>query len=235
MVFVLSSLLLVRPGVAAGPPPVITVQLLDQATVDGSPVNFTAAATSGTTLWCQWYQDGSSKGLPFLYRKLTDQTNSTLALPSVTIADAGQYYVEVKNSGGTVTNRKATLTVDHNTGPVATNDVYTTPEDEPLIVPAPGVLANDAGTNGLALTAVLVNNVTSGSLRLNIDGSFSYTPNTNFNGSDSFTYRATDGGTTGNVATVTITITAVNDQPVAGPDATPRRRTCRGSLPRPAS
>ena len=47
--------------------------------------------------------------------------------------------------------------------------------------------------------------------RCNADGSFTYTPAANFNGTDSFTYKANDGTADSNVATVTITVTAVND------------------------
>lgn len=215
LVLALSGLWFARPSLAAGPPPVITIQPLDQQVMDGNPVTFTVAATSSTTLSYQWFQDGLSNGLPFLYKKLTSQTNSTLTLPNVSSPDEGLYYVEVQNSGGTVTSRKATLTVVPNNGPVASNDVFTTLEDVPVIVAAPGVLANDKSTNGLVLGALLVNNVAHGSLSLAADGSFSYTPATNYNGSDSFTYRATDGGTTGNVATVTIAVTPVNDPPIA--------------------
>src|SRR5205085_22121 len=53
-----------------------------------------------------------------------------------------------------------------------------------------------------------------GTLALNADGSFTYTPTANYNGSDSFTYKANDGSLSGNVATVSLTINAVNDQPV---------------------
>ena len=54
-----------------------------------------------------------------------------------------------------------------------------------------------------------------GGLVLNADGSFTYTPNANFHGSDSFTYQANDGLVGSNVATVSITVTPVNDAPVA--------------------
>jgi len=102
--------------------------------------------------------------------------------------------------------------------PEATNDVYTTAEDMPLTVAAPGLLTNDWDVDGDAKSAILVGNVTSGILTLNADGSFFYRPNTNFNGSDSFTYRASDGFATGNLATVTINVTAVNDAPRATND-----------------
>ena len=50
------------------------------------------------------------------------------------------------------------------------------------------------------------------------DGTITYTPNADFNGPDSFTYSVTDGVDTSNTATVTVTVNAVNDAPVAGDD-----------------
>jgi len=47
---------------------------------------------------------------------------------------------------------------------------------------------------------------------LNTNGSFSYTPNSNFNGVDSFTYKANDGCDNSNIVTVSITINPVNTQ-----------------------
>ena len=52
-------------------------------------------------------------------------------------------------------------------------------------------------------------------LSLNSDGSFTYTPSGNYNGSDSFVYKVNDGAADSNLATVSLTITAVNDAPVA--------------------
>jgi len=62
---------------------------------------------------------------------------------------------------------------------------------------------------------VLVDDVDNGTLTLNSDGSFDYTPNADYNGPDSFTYKATDDS---NTATVSITVTPVNDAPVATDD-----------------
>jgi VCBS repeat-containing protein len=106
-----------------------------------------------------------------------------------------------------------------NTAPVASNDSYATNEDIVLTVTAPGVLGND--TDSDPLTAELISGPISGTLSLNANGSFSYTPNLNFNGFDSFVYRASDGNG-GTQATATITVTPVNDTPVAnaGPDQT---------------
>ena len=103
--------------------------------------------------------------------------------------------------------------------PVAADDSYTTDEDTPLNVAAPGVLGNDTDADGDPLTALLVVGTSDGALTLNADGSFDYTPDADFNGSDSFTYRANDGTVSSTLATVTITVTPVNDSPVANDDA----------------
>ena len=106
-----------------------------------------------------------------------------------------------------------------NDAPVAEDDAYTTDEDVVLNVPAPGVLANDTDPDSPVLTAVLVDTVSHGELVLNADGSFVYTPDQDYNGTDSFTYKASDGDLESEVATVTITINPVNDAPVAEDDA----------------
>ena len=84
---------------------------------------------------------------------------------------------------------------------------------------APGVLGNDTDADGKPLTAALVGAPAHGTVTLNANGSFTYTPAANYNGPDSFTYRANDGTADSNVATVSITITAVNDAPAAAADA----------------
>ena len=98
---------------------------------------------------------------------------------------------------------------------MAANDAYTTDEDTPRTVAAPGVLGNDSDVDGVSLTAVLVTGPAHGTLTLNADGSFTYTPAANYNGPDSFTYQASDGLAQSTVATVSVTINPVNDAPVA--------------------
>lgn len=100
------------------------------------------------------------------------------------------------------------------TGP----DSYSGAEDSTLTVGAPGVLANDQG--GPPLSASLYSNPSKGTVVLNSDGSFSYTPFSDFNGSDSFSYRATDGTNFSDPVTVSLSIAAVNDPPsfTGGPD-----------------
>ena len=77
--------------------------------------------------------------------------------------------------------------------PEALDDDYTATENETLVITAPGVLGNDRDADGHALCAVLTETASFGVLELHCDGSFSYTPNQNFNREDTFTYAASDG------------------------------------------
>jgi VCBS repeat-containing protein len=113
-----------------------------------------------------------------------------------------------------------TITVSAvNDPPVAVDDAYTIDEDTSLNLAAPGVLANDSDVDGDTLTLVLVTAPQHGSGSIGSDGSFSYTPDANFHGSDNFIYKASDGTAESNIATVTITVIAVNDPPVANDDS----------------
>jgi hypothetical protein len=85
-------------------------------------------------------------------------------------------------------------------------------------VGAPGVLGNDIDVDGSTLTATLVLGPLQGTLDLNADGSFTYSPPENVFGSFSFTYAASDGELTSAVATATITVLPINDAPVANDD-----------------
>jgi VCBS repeat-containing protein len=112
-----------------------------------------------------------------------------------------------------------TITVNaQNDTPVANNDSYSTSEDTALNVPAAGILSNDSDVDSNTLSAVKVTDPASGTLVLNTNGQFTYTPNNNFFGVDSFTYTANDGGANSNIATVTITVNAQNDAPLAVSD-----------------
>jgi serine protease AprX len=115
-----------------------------------------------------------------------------------------------------------------NQAPAASNDAWSMSAGATLSVTAPGVLGNDSDADGDALTAELASGPASGSLALDGDGSFSYTPNAGFSGTDSFTYRAHDGALYSGSATVSITVVAsVNAPPVARDDSAsaPVRKT----------
>jgi hypothetical protein len=95
-----------------------------------------------------------------------------------------------------------------NDPPVAANNSYSTAEERALNVTAPGILGNDTDVDGDILTAVLVAVPSHGTLTLNTNGSFTYTPAAAYNGADSFTYQARDpSGALSNTATVSFTVT----------------------------
>ena len=150
----------------------------------------------------------------------------------LTLNPNGSYsYTPAPNFNGTVTfdyvandgvvnSAPVTVTITVNAvndAPVATADSYSTAEDTALTIPAAGVLANDTDLDGNALSAILVSGPAHGTLSLNADGSFTYTPAANYNGPDSFTYKANDGTADSSPVTVSLTVTAVNDAPVAAP------------------
>lgn len=172
----------------------------------GSNVTFNVTAT-GTGLGYAWFHNGTLLG-----------TNSTLSLSNLTTNDAGTYCVVVTGAfcGGSVTNC-ASLNLQ-NRAPSALNDAYTITEDTALNITAPGILANDSDPDGDALQMILLSLPAHGSLASGVDGAFIYTPNSNFNGTDSFTYQASDGAANSPVATVNITVTPLNDVPIANDD-----------------
>jgi Bacterial Ig domain/Periplasmic copper-binding protein (NosD) len=88
----------------------------------------------------------------------------------------------------------------------AIDDTYYTDTNTTFRVPAPGVQANDLASNGEPFTSVIVTNPADGSVTLNSDGSFTYIPDANFVGADTFTYEDVQGSVTSNEATVTINV-----------------------------
>ncbi|MGH7783506.1 MAG: Ig-like domain-containing protein, partial [Candidatus Binatia bacterium] len=115
-------------------------------------------------------------------------------------ADTFKYTVNDGNAESNV----ATVTITVAEPPTANNDSYSTRANTRLTISAPGVLGND--TSALPLTSVLVAVPTHGQLLFGNNGGFIYDPTSGFAGSDSFTYKANDGGADSNVATVTITV-----------------------------
>ncbi len=100
--------------------------------------------------------------------------------------------------------------------PIASADTYTVERGKTLTVTAAsGVLANDSDPQSKPLSATLVSSTTHGVVILNPDGGFSYANDASAATSDSFTYRASNGTASSQVATVTIVIT---DPPPATPD-----------------
>jgi hypothetical protein len=92
--------------------------------------------------------------------------------------------------------------------PIAINDIYTTTENIPLSITAPGVLSNDNDPDGDTLVVVNHSPAISGTITVEGDGSFLYTPSYNFYGTDTFTYTVSDGTLTAQ-AVVTIFVLPV--------------------------
>lgn len=105
-----------------------------------------------------------------------------------------------------------------NVPPVANNDAYVTDEDKPLVLVERSVLDNDTDFDEDPLTAVLASGPDHGTVVLDSDGTFSYTPDANFHGTDTFTYEALDGNGGRDTGTVTITVNPVADPPNASDD-----------------
>ncbi|GAB4517751.1 MAG: hypothetical protein OHK0046_24620 [Anaerolineae bacterium] len=127
------------------------------------------------------------------------------------------YKVEANGQESNVAT--VTITISDENAPVAANDSYTTPANTTLAVPqAQGVLANDTDPGSATLTAQVVTSPEHGDLTLNSNGSFTYIPDTDYVGSDTFTYQANNGTTNSGPATVTITITEAAAELVAAND-----------------
>ena len=121
----------------------------------------------------------------------------------------------VADGTGLSDNATVTVTVNPvNDPPVANDDSATTDEDTAVTVDA---AANDTDVDGNLdpTTAAVVSGASDGSVTNNGDGTFTYTPDLDFNGTDSFMYEISDTDSLSDNATVTVTVNSVNDPPVA--------------------
>jgi probable HAF family extracellular repeat protein/VCBS repeat-containing protein len=156
---------------------------------------------------------------------LTDNGDGTGVLAGTpTPVDLGEHEVVLAAGDGIAeTEQRFTITVDDgNDAPIARNDDYPLDEGGRLDgvagrVPR-GILDNDLDTDGDDLSAILVTDVSHGTLTLLENGSFSYVHDGSETTADQFTYRATDGIDESNEATVSFRIIPVNDAPFAAPD-----------------
>ena len=124
------------------------------------------------------------------------------------MAGSHTFSVVATDPAGKIDPSPATRTWRVNTAPVAQPDAYAVTGGATLTVAAPGVLGNDSDADANPLSAELVDAPARGVLTLNPDGSLTYTPGEDAVGTDTFTYRASDGFEVSNTVTVTITIRA---------------------------
>jgi len=164
----------------------------------------------------------NDSGLPITYILQQDVSHGTLLLETGT----GHFtYTPGSNFAGTdlFTFLARDDNGDSNT---ATVSITITATNDPPIAQGAGITVSEDSTvngqlqasdpDGDNLTYSVVTNPAKGTLNVTAaTGAFTYTPNTNATGSDSFTFRASDGQVTSNIATISITITPVNDAPIA--------------------
>ena len=190
----------------------------DQTVTAGATVQLTSAGSydpEGNPLGYSWTLTSKPVGSAAAFN------NSSLANPTFIADKKGTYGAQlIVNDGGSPPLDSAPDTVQvtaANRAPVAVADPdYVVGRNGGLVVhPGVGVLSNDSDPDGDALTAVRVDNVLHGALTLNPDGGFTYTPAIGYVGPDSFTYRANDGATDSNLATVSLTVILENNPPVA--------------------
>jgi VCBS repeat-containing protein len=153
--------------------------------------------TNGTCTGVSWADDGSAD------IGASPRSNSGL------LSNRCYRWIQtlIDNVGNLSTTTSGEILV--NAPPTANDDAWSMYQDNTLVVAASGVLANDSDVDPQTLSVQTPRPVAGpshGSLALNADGSFTYTPASGYFGSDTFSYRATDGVTDSAVATVTITI-----------------------------
>ncbi|WCR45859.1 chitobiase/beta-hexosaminidase C-terminal domain-containing protein [Stutzerimonas stutzeri] len=128
------------------------------------------------------------------------------------------YTIEAIDAAGNVSAANVTLSETNlnDNAPQAVNDSLQAVEDTPVTFLAEQLLGNDSDLDGNGLTIASVTSGAGGTAVLNADGSVTFTPNANFNGTADFSYTVSDGTQISAPATVTVEVSAVNDAPVAG-------------------
>ena len=171
------------------------------------------------------------------FSKATDPSNGTVVVnadgtytytPQPNFNGSDSFTIRVDDGKGGTINLPVNITVTPvNDIPVGNNDTRTTAEDTPVngVVTATDI-------DGDALTFTKATNPTNGTAVVNADGTYTYTPNANFNGTDSFTIRVSDGKGGTAIISVNITVTDVNDNPTGTGDTktTPEDVAVAGSV-----
>jgi hypothetical protein len=163
---------------------------------------------------------GDCDGDPLFYTVLTLPTRGTLrgTVPYLIYTPAPDYNgtdrFTYRVSDGQLDSNVATVKITVrpvNDPPQAVDDTAATDEDEAVTI---DVLANDTDIDSDTLIVAALTQGANGTTAVNADGTVTYTPNADFNGSDTFAYTMSDGRLDSNVATVAITVHPVNDPPV---------------------
>lgn len=137
--------------------------------------------------------------------------------PDANLSGADSFLYSISDGHGGTWSAIVSVTVTPvNDAPDARNDLPLTNEDTPITI---NVLSNDVDADGNTLTVTSLTQPAKGTAVLNANNTITYTPNLNTNGSDSFTYTISDGNGGSDTATVNVTVSPVNDPPVAVADS----------------
>ncbi|MEW5852151.1 MAG: tandem-95 repeat protein [Myxococcota bacterium] len=197
--------------------------------VNDTPVAVADAATTNEDTAVTTTVLANDTGLgdtPLSVTIVTNGTNGTAVVnagntvtytPSVNFNGTDSYTYRVTDVDGQSATATVTVTINAvNDTPSAVNDSATTNEDTAVTT---SVLTNDTGLGDTPVTVTIVTNGASGTAVVNAGNTVTYTPSANFFGSDSYIYRVTDADGQTSDATVSVTVNAVDDQPVAVNDA----------------
>ncbi|KAB2869037.1 MAG: tandem-95 repeat protein, partial [Bacteroidales bacterium] len=149
-----------------------------------------------------------------------DGNNLNISINSTFLSTGDNSITFNADNGNCIVNLTNSAIINVNDAPTAISDNYSLNEGATInINAASGVLSNDSDTEGNTLSAILISDVTNGTLSLNSDGSFTYTHNGSETILDQFSYKVNDGKMDGNTVTVSITVNPANDAPVAVADS----------------
>ncbi|MBI4461424.1 MAG: choice-of-anchor D domain-containing protein, partial [Acidobacteria bacterium] len=183
-----------------------TVTVTNTGTADLTVSSITLSGSSAFAL--------SLPGLPATLAPSASLTFDVTFSPAATGPASGTITI-VSNAGSPTVSLSGSGTPPPNSAPNAVDDGVALDEDTSALI---NVLANDSDPDGDSLSVTSVTQGTNGSVSFTASN-VTYTPNLNFNGSDSFTYTISDGQGGSDSATVTVTVNAVNDAPVAVNDS----------------
>jgi len=197
----------------------ITVKAVNDAPVAEAQTVTTLEDTAKAFTLVATDADGDS----LTYTVVVGPMNGTLSgtAPNLTYTPAPNYFGDdsftFKANDGSADSNIATVAItvtEVNDVPVAQNQTVTTPEDTAIAI---NLVATDVDNSTLIYSIVAP--PTHGSLSTLSGNQVVYTPNKDYHGTDSFTFKANDGDLDSNTATVTININSVNDAPVAFDDS----------------
>ena len=175
--------------------------LSNDSDVDADALDITAVA-------------GATKGSAAL-----NSDDSVTFTPNADYNGSASFEYTIADGRGGSDSATVTVTVSAaNDAPKATGDAASTGEDSSVTMAAATLLSNDSDVDGDSLEIASVGNATKGTAVLNEDGSVTFTPNADHNGPASFEYTIADGRGGSDSATVTVTVSAVNDAPSAADD-----------------